>query len=67
LNDLVEIVNGFEIVEGLPGEFYAWCDGFYVWDDGSLNIKATDQNHKCRGWFKDLKKLKNIIENRIKE
>ena len=56
-----QMFHGFKIVEGMPTEYYGWCDGFYIWDNGSLNKKAVDENLKCRGWFKNLEKLKNII------
>lgn len=66
-NQLVEAFErfkGFKIVEGVRGEYYAWCDGFYIWDDGSLNKSATDNNGNCRGWFKNLNDLKSVINKR---
>jgi len=53
-NQLVEALEkfkGFKIVEGLRGEYYAWRDGLYIWEDGSLNKKATDDKRNCRGLF----------------
>ena len=64
LVEAFERLDGFKIVEGLTGEFYAWRDGLYLWDDGSLNVTAVGGKAGHSGWFTDLNILRNLIKNR---